>query len=353
MKRSTTCFALSLVLLMALQANAQQTVTLSPGFAPDPQRLSGTAGGTTDATVHGSSPLGGCFGWVPATPQHVLTLTEHLEWLAVRVSASGDTTLVVEGPVGWWCNDDDIGLNAGMSGQWAPGTYSIFVGTYDQGQALPYTLTLSSSDNPDVAVVEPPVVPDVQTPPIAIEVPEVPVVVEIPEVPVVAVPELPVVETPELPVVEVPELPIVEVPPPTDGTTLDTTSAVALSGALPLATGFLPDPQLLEGTSGGSLHAGSLDIGKATSCEGWVNSAPNHMLTLSTEFNYLRLDVSSQGDTTLVVHGPNGWSCNDDMNGLNPRVEGPFTAGTYRIWVGSYDHGQAHAYRIAFSEWGL
>ena len=344
MTRLIGSIALCLVLLGALQANAQQTVTLSPGFTPDPQRLSGTAGGTTDATVHGSSPLGGCFGWIPVTPQHVLTLTEHLEWLAVRVSALGDTTLVVEGPVGWWCNDDDIGLSAGMSGQWAPGTYRIFVGTYEQGQALPYTLTLSSSDSPDVAAVDPPVIPDIQAPPI---------VVDVPELPVVETPDLPVVEVPELPVVETPELPVVEVPPQTDGTTLDTTSAVALSGTLPLATGFLPDPQLLDGTSGGSLHAGSLDIGKATSCEGWVNSAPNHMLTLSTEFNYLRLDVSSQGDTTLVVHGPNGWSCNDEMNGLNPRVEGPFTAGTYRIWVGSYDHGQAHAYRIAISEWGL
>ena len=345
MKRSISFSALSLVLLVALQATAQQTVTLSPGFSPDPQRLSGTAGGTTDASVHGSTPLGGCFGWIPATPQHVLTLTDHLEWLSARVSASGDTTLVVEGPVGWWCNDDDIGLNAGMSGQWAPGTYRLYVGTYDQGQALPYTLTLSSSDSPDVAAVDPPIIPDVETPPIVIDVPEVN-----PELLVVETPELPVVETPEMPVVEVP--PIVEVPPVVDGSGLDTTSAVAVSGTLPLATGFLPDPQILEGTSGGSLNAASLDIGKATICQGWVSSTPNHLLTLSTEFNYLRVDVSSQGDTTLVVHGPNGWSCNDDTVGLSPRVEGPFTAGTYRIWVGSYDQGKAHAYRIAFTEWG-
>ena len=122
MTRLINGFALSLVLFGAVQANAQQTLTLGPGFSPDPTRLTGTAGGPTDASVHGSTPLGGCFGWIPATPQHVLTLTEHIEWLALRVSASGDTTLVVQGPVGWWCNDDDIGLNAGMSGQWAPGT---------------------------------------------------------------------------------------------------------------------------------------------------------------------------------------------------------------------------------------
>ncbi len=315
--RFITILALS---VLGCSASAQ---TLTPGFSPDPQTLRGTAGGPVDGSAHGSTPLGGCFGSIPSNPQHVLTLTEHFDWLSIQVTSSGDTTLVVQGPIGWWCTDDTVGLNPGMSGQWAPGTYRVFVGSYNPGENLPYTLEVTSQ-NPEIYTTASSDTPTTT--------------------PVPVIPVQPVVEEQVVVAVEVP------VDPPT-GIDLDVAATNGLSGNSALTSGFLPDPHLVTGTSGGTVSAAELDIGKASNCAGFVSGAPNHVLTLNSSFNYLRFDVASSGDTTLVLHGPSGWMCNDDTVGFNPRLDGPFVPGTYRIWVGSYDRGRNHDYTLAASEW--
>lgn len=54
-----------------------------------------------------------------------------------------DTTIIVRGPGGIWCNDDFKGKNPGIAGQWLPGTYSIWVGSYDQTKYHPYVLRIT------------------------------------------------------------------------------------------------------------------------------------------------------------------------------------------------------------------
>ncbi|MCC6872770.1 MAG: hypothetical protein IT378_00565, partial [Sandaracinaceae bacterium] len=65
-----------------------------------------------------------------------------------------------------------------------------------------------------------------------------------------------------------------------------------------------------------------------------------------------RIMVNCAQDSTLVVQGPDGaYRCNDDADGTNPIVQGPFTPGQYRVWVGSYMQGTTGTpYVIGFSE---
>lgn len=116
---------------------------------------------------------------------------------------------------------------------------------------------------------------------------------------------------------------------------------------------FSPDPTRIQGISGGSVAA--TDIAKRSEtitgpCSGYMDSKPDHTLSLTGFFNYLSLEVESPEDTTMVIQGPGGTWCNDDYQGKNPGIAGQWLAGTYRIWIGSYKPGSYHPYRIKLSE---
>ena len=120
-------------------------------------------------------------------------------------------------------------------------------------------------------------------------------------------------------------------------------------GSVSLNTGFMPDPRMLSGTSGGGTSASSM----GGSCRGWITPQPDHYMFLNTPFSWLRVFVRSGGDTTLVVRGPMpsmATRCNDDRFGFNPAIEGAWAPGQYHIWVGSYSSGQMHSYQIGFTK---
>lgn len=119
--------------------------------------------------------------------------------------------------------------------------------------------------------------------------------------------------------------------------------------AFNLAPGFTPDPQTATGNAGGLTDASTL----SGDCRGYIASSPNHVLTATAAFPNLRVAVNGgTADVTLVVQRPDGtYLCNDDSDGLNPMVEGPFAAGEHKIFVGSYSAESAGAgYRIGISE---
>ena len=91
--------------------------------------------------------------------------------------------------------------------------------------------------------------------------------------------------------------------------------------------GFTPDPLTGTGQSGGD---------NFTNDCGYINGPPDHVLTVTEGFSYLRAHVVSQGDVSLVVSGPDGRFCRDDVNGLLPELYGTWPAGTYRIWIGDW-----------------
>lgn len=128
---------------VALQpGQAPAPITLQAGFVPDPHVARGIAAGQVPASS--LSPDPSCAGFVPAQPSHVLTLTTPFSNLRVLVSSSVDTVLVVRQPDGSFrCNDDAAPgqtLNPAIEGPFAPGAYTIWVGTYAQGTTGNYVI---------------------------------------------------------------------------------------------------------------------------------------------------------------------------------------------------------------------
>lgn len=122
-------------------------------------------------------------------------------------------------------------------------------------------------------------------------------------------------------------------------------------GTVTLAPGFRPDPTTENGSSGGSVAASTLDPG----CAGWVSGTPDHLVVASADFPVLRVMARADtagDDITLVIQRPDGgYLCSDDdAEGLNPLIAAAFPAGTYKVWVGSYEEGQNQAYRLGLSE---
>ncbi len=116
------------------------TISLAPGFRPDPARATGTSGGSLDASTVGN----GCVGWISRQPDHLFVANGDFSPLRVMVKSEQDTTLVIYGPDGRYrCVDDVEGRHPMIAGDFAAGTYRIWVGSYTQGQMASYTLGLS------------------------------------------------------------------------------------------------------------------------------------------------------------------------------------------------------------------
>ena len=116
---------------------------------------------------------------------------------------------------------------------------------------------------------------------------------------------------------------------------------------------FTPDPIILRGVSGGSVSARNM-ARRAESptgpCVGFVDRQPDHRLTLTSFFDFLKVEVESQFDTTIVIKGPGGSWCNDDLEGNNPSISGQWQAGVYGLWIGSYQQNSYHPYVIRVTQ---
>jgi hypothetical protein len=123
-----------------------RSITLTPGFNPDPFQLSGISGGSVAAVTLADrlrTSTGICWGYVSSEPDYELVLTQGFSYLNLRVLSPGDTMLLVQGPGGTWCSDDAQGMNPSIAGQWLAGTYKIWVGSPQANQYTPYDLQLS------------------------------------------------------------------------------------------------------------------------------------------------------------------------------------------------------------------
>lgn len=116
---------------------------------------------------------------------------------------------------------------------------------------------------------------------------------------------------------------------------------------------FSPSPLTVRGISGGSVPGQNVAGRGETAngpCVGFVDQQPDHTLVLKDFFNYLSIQVQSPDDTNIIVRGPGGVWCNDDSNGKNPGIAGEWLAGTYNVWVGSFDKTKSHPYILRISE---
>ena len=123
--------------------------------------------------------------------------------------------------------------------------------------------------------------------------------------------------------------------------------AAATSGGMRASAGFTPDPIRVNIYSGGSVDASRL----GGACVGMIASAPDYEFTYSAGSFPLSFGVISNGDTSLVINGPDGrWYCNDDAQGLNPILTwGRPPSGSYDIWVGAVG-GQGASATLLISE---
>ena len=116
------------------------TVSLTPGFMPDPHTASGTSGGATDASTVNPA----CAGWIDSTPDHLFVAGGTFGNLRIMAHSTADITLVVQKPDGsYLCNDDTEGTDPVVAGPMAQGTYKIWIGSYQQGTNSPYTLGIT------------------------------------------------------------------------------------------------------------------------------------------------------------------------------------------------------------------
>jgi hypothetical protein len=306
-----------------------QVIALSAGFAPDPRVLSGVSGGPVQAAMVNAT----CRGYIPTAAQHRVFLQSPMQFFRVWVNSQADTTLLVRAPNGQvFCADDTWGTNPGVDIMGAmPGAYEVFVGSYGPGSPAGYTVGFSENraSTPTNMGMAQPQPTGYGQPPLGVAT----------------------VVPPGGGYVQQPSGygGAVAVPP---GGYVQQQPGYPQPGygpaGFPLSTGFLPDPRMFSGISGGPMPAQNM----SPQCRGFVNTMPNQTLMLTTPFNFLRLWVRSQGDTTLIVRAPNGQLfCADDTYGVNPGVDlQGAMAGNYQIFVGSYSQGARFPYELAATE---
>ncbi|GGA53800.1 hypothetical protein [Okeania sp. KiyG1] len=161
-RRKTTLFLVVLFSLAGIQKISpvlSQDLQLTPIFEDvnlypkSPQNrmiIRGLSGGPVSAketTGRNDTVTGPCVGFIDRKPDHRLILNGFFQSLKLEVKSSEDTTLVIRGPGGSWCNDDFEGKNPGIMGQWFSGTYEVWVGSYQRNKYYPYVIKITKEED--------------------------------------------------------------------------------------------------------------------------------------------------------------------------------------------------------------
>jgi hypothetical protein len=121
------------------------TLSLNAGFSNDPRTQAITSGGDVDASYLG----GNCFGWAATNPDFRVQWDGFGFLRFFFVADSGDTTLIINDPVGGWhCNDDSFGtIDPSIDfGDAQDGQYDIWVGSFSSGEFISGTLYVTELD---------------------------------------------------------------------------------------------------------------------------------------------------------------------------------------------------------------
>lgn len=108
--------------------------------------VAGTSGGTVKAieiTKTENTPTGYCHGFVNSQANHVLKIDTFFANLKLEIESPADTTVLVKGDRGIWCNDDTAGANPMIEGQWQPGIYQVWVGSYQPDSRDSYQIKIT------------------------------------------------------------------------------------------------------------------------------------------------------------------------------------------------------------------
>ncbi|MCA9562678.1 MAG: hypothetical protein KC561_04270 [Myxococcales bacterium] len=361
-------------------------VTLMPG---DRQTLDGETLAREDAMARFG---GDCVGQIPGAPSHWVHIPTAMQVGIEATPETGeDLTLVVDGPSGTFCNDDFSGTDPGLSMTLEPGTYEVYVGQlFDWGYPVRYHLTVTNADLTPLVFGAPPSDGEIAFSPESVSVLRVQAGGErtarsysgcdgqVPSQPHV---RLSVSEQARVTVEAV----------PADTNPVEDLSLLLVSendywcnddfnGVNPVLSEWLEpgdydlyvgsliseraeaevvisnrDPMLDEDVSLSPMFGAfvlesdpirlsgvALGLRPASgqfgpSCMGNIAESPSHAIRLNEESDVsFVVNGAEGGDTTLVVAGPSGTFCDDDSNGLNPRIETHLGPGTHYIYVGEY-----------------
>jgi hypothetical protein len=284
---------------------------LGAGFMPDPLPAAGIlAGGSLDIGVLNMGQ--DCRGYVTAQPDLRINLIypfPFLRFIFVSDSLLSDTMLIIRTPGGTYrCSEDSFDVNNPSLDyrDMVMGEYSIWVGSLAPNSVAQGTLymTISEAVYPSSTGLIMPFAGAVVTP------------------------------TPGG----------VLLPTPIPGSFMDT-NAAPVAGTTLLEHGFLPDPYWAVLVGGGILPVPPHDLTNPTNlaetqCGGFASSAPQFRLDwrgLSTRLRMFFIPATpADADTSLAVHGPDGWICNKSFapGFLEPLVEfvNP-SEGEYTVWV--------------------
>lgn len=112
---------------------------------------------------------------------------------------------------------------------------------------------------------------------------------------------------------------------------------------------FNIEPEVIaEGTRHSVTAGGVVDaMYLGGQCVGYTEKAPDFRFDLTESMTQLSVAFTSNShgsDPTLIISSPDSrWHCNDDANGLDPRVNlDQAPAGQYDVWVGNYSEGSYH-----------
>ena len=113
-----------------------------------------------------------------------------------------------------------------------------------------------------------------------------------------------------------------------------------------LTGGFGPSTYDVTVYAGGDRDASTI----AGGCTGMISDSAQLNLSFTGYGGPLIIHAYSEADTSLVVNGPDGrWYCNDDTEGLNPRVNWNVAgSGIYNIYVGAVS-GNAQGVPVVIS----
>jgi len=130
------------------------------------------------------------------------------------------------------------------------------------------------------------------------------------------------------------------------------TTRPAKGGTLEFRSAFSPDPMRVSGSARGTSDASTLGETDTGPCAGWVSENPDYYFHLFDRFDYLRVEVASDSDTSLVIEGPDGRFCSDDrqQGDQNPKVDGFFREGDYAVRVGTKAEGQTAEFQLFVSQ---
>ena len=134
---------LALTVALSVSAQAQPRTSASPqhtlSIAEDAVSVSLQAGGGDRNAVPGS----GCSGYINNAQPSAKVNVAGDGALAIYAVSGSDTTLLVSDPAGrWHCSDDANGSNPAVTfARAAPGTYTVWVGTFSPNAAAQATLS--------------------------------------------------------------------------------------------------------------------------------------------------------------------------------------------------------------------